>query len=456
MKRTEKLVDLPAMERRADIKKSLLIAGPVILGQLSYIALGVIDSMMVGRLGAEPLAAAALANSYLAIPLTFSFGLTAGVAPIAAKIYARRQSDKLSSVFRNGNWTTLVVGVLLGILMIVGIPLLFVLDQPPSVIETAEPYIYLLALSVVPQALFLNAKNFTEGLEWMRPALYVSLASVPINFVLNYLLIFGPGPFPAWGLVGAGVATLITRCMMLACILLFMYYSRFNTYLSFDLRWDKAVVKKILSIGLPAGFQYTFETGAFVAAALLMGVLGTLPLAAHQIAINLASIPFMVCIGLSSAGAIRMGRAYGEGDHDKIRFTGSNILLLTVGFMAVSAILIGILRFQLPKLYIDNAQVVLMAGEMLLIAALFQLSDGIQAVSVGLLRGLEDVKWPTFFVLLAYWLLGLPLGYILTFTYDWGYIGIWMGLLIGLSFSALFLLFRFLKASAIPKTRKIE
>jgi MATE family multidrug resistance protein len=295
----------------------------------------------------------------------------------------------------------------------------------------------------------LNAKNFTEGLEWMRPALYVSLASVPINFFLNYLLIFGPWIFPAWGLVGAGVATVLTRFLMLALIWLFMNYSRLNQFLSFDLRADKRIIRKILSLGVPAGFQYTFETGAFVAAAFLMGWLGTLPLAAHQIAINLASIPFMVCIGLSSAGAIRMGRAYGEGDRDRIRFTGANILYLTVGFMSVSAMAITLLRFQLPKLYIANPEVILMAGEMLFIAALFQLSDGIQAVSVGLLRGLEDVKWPTFFVMLAYWILGLPLGYLLAFPWEWGYLGIWMGLLIGLSFSALFLLIRFLRASRI-------
>jgi len=434
------------MRRKEDIKKSLRIAGPVILGQLSYIALGVIDSMMVGRLGAEPLAAAALANSYLAIPLTFCFGLTAGVAPITAKLYAQKQSNRLTAVFRNGNWTALGVGLIMALGMAVGIPLLRVLDQPEVVIETATPYIFLLALSILPQALFLNAKNFTEGLEWMRPALYVSLASVPINFLLNYLLIFGPWIFPGWGLVGAGVATVITRCIMVVLIWVFMNYSRFKRYLVFDYRWDKQIVEKILGIGVPAGFQYTFETGAFVAAAFLMGWLGTLPLAAHQIAINLASIPFMVCIGLSSAGAIRMGRAYGEGDHLKIRFTGGNILIVTIAFMAISAVTLTLFRFELPKLYIDNPEVIFMAGEMLFIAALFQLSDGIQAVSVGLLRGLEDVKWPTFFVMLAYWVLGLPLGYLLAFHRGWGYIGIWMGLLIGLSFSAIFLLIRFLRA----------
>ena len=435
------------MDRRADIKKSLLIAGPVILGQLSYIALGVIDSMMVGRLGAEELAAAALANSYLAIPLTFCFGLAAGVAPIAAKIRAKGQIDRLTAVFRNGNWATLLVGILMGLLMILGIPLMSILDQPPEVISTATPYIYLLAVSVVPQALFLNAKNFTEGLEWMRPALYVGLASVPLNFILNYLLIFGPWIFPAWGLVGAGVATVITRFAMFALILWMMKASRFKKYLSLRLQWNRAIIKNIFSLGVPAGFQYTFETGAFVAAAFLMGILGTLPLAAHQIAINLASIPFMVCIGLSSAAAIRMGRAYGEGNLSRIRFSGNNILGITVVFMGFSALTIGILRYQLPRLYIDNAEVIVMAGEMLLIAALFQLSDGIQAVCVGLLRGLEDVKWPTFFVLLAYWLLGLPLGYILAFYFEWSYIGIWMGLLLGLSFSALFLLIRFIRAS---------
>jgi MATE family multidrug resistance protein len=435
------------MTRKNDLRRSLLIAGPVIIGQLSYIALGVIDSMMVGRLGATPLAAAALANSYLAIPLTFCFGLAAGIAPIVAKLGAQKKNSALRRVLRNGTWTTLTIGLLCGLLMLLCIPLLHILGQPEPVVAEAKPYIYLLALSLLPQALFLNFKNFTEGLEWMRPALYVGVISVPINFILNYFLIFGPGIFPEWGLVGAGVATVITRVIMLVSMYYYMLNSKFEKYVEHKRSWDLETIRKILKIGVPAGTQYVLETGAFVAAALLMGMIGTLPLAAHQIAINLASIPFMVCIGLSSAGAIRMGRAYGENDISRIRFSGGNILWLTVGFMTLTAIIFALLRFELPKLYIKDPAVILMAGNMLLIAAIFQISDGIQAVCVGLLRGLEDVRWPTFFALMAYWVFGLPLGYFLTFTLDWGYIGIWYGLLIGLSLSALFLLLRFVRST---------
>jgi MATE family multidrug resistance protein len=435
------------MTRKNDLRRSLLIAGPVIIGQLSYIALGVIDSMMVGRLGATPLAAAALANSYLAIPLTFCFGLAAGIAPIVAKLGAQKKNSALRRVLRNGTWTTLTIGLLCGLLMLLCIPLLHILGQPEPVVAEAKPYIYLLALSLLPQALFLNFKNFTEGLEWMRPALYVGVISVPINFILNYFMIFGPGIFPEWGLVGAGVATVITRVIMLVSMYYYMLNSKFEKYVEHKRSWDLETIRKILKIGVPAGTQYVLETGAFVAAALLMGMIGTLPLAAHQIAINLASIPFMVCIGLSSAGAIRMGRAYGENDISRIRFSGGNILWLTVGFMTLTAIIFALLRFELPKLYIKDPAVILMAGNMLLIAAIFQISDGIQAVCVGLLRGLEDVRWPTFFALMAYWVFGLPLGYFLTFTLDWGYIGIWYGLLIGLSLSALFLLLRFVRST---------
>jgi MATE family multidrug resistance protein len=403
--------------------------------------------MMVGRLGATPLAAAALANSYLAIPLTFCFGLAAGIAPIVAKLGAQKKNSALRRVLRNGTWTTLTIGLLCGLLMLLCIPLLHILGQPEPVVAEAKPYIYLLALSLLPQALFLNFKNFTEGLEWMRPALYVGVISVPINFILNYFLIFGPGIFPEWGLVGAGVATVITRVIMLVSMYYYMLNSKFEKYVEHKRSWDLETIRKILKIGVPAGTQYVLETGAFVAAALLMGMIGTLPLAAHQIAINLASIPFMVCIGLSSAGAIRMGRAYGENDISRIRFSGGNILWLTVGFMTLTAIIFALLRFELPKLYIKDPAVILMAGNMLLIAAIFQISDGIQAVCVGLLRGLEDVRWPTFFALMAYWVFGLPLGYFLTFTLDWGYIGIWYGLLIGLSLSALFLLLRFVRST---------
>lgn len=431
------------MTNGEDIRKTLRIAWPVIIGQLSYISLGVIDSMMVGRLGPTPLAAAALANSYFAIPLVFCFGLAAGIAPIAASQYAQRNEDALSGLLRNGTWATLFAGLICSLLMISCIFVLPLLNQPPEVVEEAEPYIYMLALSIIPQALFLNYKNFTEGLEWMKPALLVGILSIPLNFVLNYLLIFGKLGFPAMGLLGAGLATLITRVLMTVGIHVIVNNSVYKKYINFKWQWDIVTIRKILSIGIPAGFQYVFETAAFATAAILMGILGTIELAAHQIAINLASIPFMVCIGLSAAASIRMGNAFGNQNWQMIRHTGKNVLWITVVFMAVSALLLITFRHFLPTLYIDDEQVIQYAANMLFIAAIFQLSDGLQAVSIGLLRGIEDVKWPTFLTLFAYWVIAIPVGSFFGFYLDWGYQGIWLGLLTGLSLSALLLLSRF-------------
>ena len=431
------------MHWKNDLKRSFTIAWPVIIGQLSYIALGVIDSMMVGRLGATPLAAAALSNSYFALPLTFCFGLAAGIAPLAAKFYAQRDQDQLSALHRNGLWATLGSSIIAAILMYVFIFILPYLGQPVDVVSTSEPYIILLAASLIPQTLFLSYKNFTEGLEWMKPALYVSVISVPINAILNYLFIFGPWVFPEWGLTGAGIATLITRVFMLLAIHQLMSWSKLRSYIDFRLKANIDTIKKILNIGVPAGIQYVFETGAFAIAALFMGMLGTIELAAHQIAINLASIPFMVCIGLSAAGAIRMGNAYGNQNWPLIRQSGQNLLLITLLFMACSALVITLTKSFLPTLYINDNQVINYAAQMLIIAALFQLSDGIQAVCLGLLRGLEDVRIPTLFTLIAYWLIAIPLGYYLAFHGGMGYIGIWIGLLIGLSLSAVMLLARF-------------
>lgn len=431
------------MHWKKDLQRSLTIAWPVIIGQLSYIALGVIDSMMVGRLGATPLAAAALSNSYFALPLTFCFGLAAGIAPLAAKLYAQRDQEELSGLHRNGLWATLGSSLFAALLMVLFIFILPYLGQPEDVVLTAEPYILLLAGSLIPQTLFLSYKNFTEGLEWMKPALYVGILSVPVNAVLNYLLIFGPWIFPEWGLMGAGVATLITRWLMLFAIHQLMRMSELRAYIDFRWKANRKTIKTILNIGVPAGIQYVFETGAFAIAALFMGMLGTLELAAHQIAINLASIPFMVCIGLSAAGAIRMGNAYGNNNWPLIRQSGQILLLVTVGFMLCSALIITLLKDFLPSLYISDVRVIEYAAQMLIIAALFQLSDGVQAVSLGLLRGLEDVRKPTLFTLVAYWVIAIPLGYYLAFYADMGYMGIWIGLLIGLTLSALMLLGRF-------------
>ncbi len=431
------------LSNRLDIKKTIILAWPVILGQLSHIALGVTDTLMVGKLGVTPLAAAALANSYFVLPLTFCFGLASAIAPLAAKYRAQDNEYLNGALLFNGFLSLLAFGLFFCVFLLLGKIFLPYLNQPENVVEESLAYIDYLAVSVVPIAIYLHFKNFIEGFEWMMPALWIGVASIPINALLNYIFIYGHFGVPAYGLEGAGIATLLTRSSMLIVILMVIFKSKLRNFLflSLRLRWNS--IKKVLSIGIPAGTQYVFEAGAFVISALFMGMLGEKELAAHQVAINIASVPFMISIGISAAASIRMGNLLGNSNWPQIRITGRNIIIITTALMVVTSTLLAIGYRWIPTLYIDHQEVLRMASHMLIIAAIFQISDGVQAVLIGLLRGLEDVVWPTAFTLIAYWIIAIPLGAYLGFRTDLNYMGIWLGLLIGLSISATMMILRF-------------
>lgn len=415
----------------------------MILGQLSHIALGVVDTIMVGKLGVTPLAAAALANSYFVLPLTFSYGLASAVAPLTAKYFASKRYLNLKSLLFNGFVVLLLTSIFFAAILFFGKTLLYYLNQPTQVIEAGWNYIDYLAYSTIPMALYLVFKNFSEGFEWMMPALWIGVISIPLNAFLNYLFIFGGLGFPNMGLDGAGLATFITRSLMLVAIILVIYKSKLKRF--FDGEWyiHKAMIKKIADIGIPSGTQYVFEAGAFVMAAIMMGMIGEKTLAAHQIAINIASVPFMASIGLSAAASIRMGNIYGKRNILQIRHTGYNLMLLTLIFMILTTLILFFGRTLIPSYYTENQEVLEMASIMVIVAAVFQISDGLQAVTLGLLRGLEDVKYPTLITLTSYWIIAIPLAAFLAFYHDYGYLGIWLALLAGLSLSALLLFFRF-------------
>lgn len=433
-------------ENKDHIRKTLSLAYPVVIGQLGLIMMGVVDSIMVGDLGAVPLAAASLGNSLIFLILIIAIGNSIGVTPLIAILVGAKKSNECGIYFRQSLLINILMGVLVFLLILVGINYLDYIGQVNSVVRLAKSYMIIIGLSIFPLMIFQTYKQFIEGLSIMRPAMIITLLANLINAFANWILIFGKFGFPRLELDGAGWATFISRVFMAIALMSFVMKSkRFSIY-DVTLHFKSInfpVIRKILSVGLPSGFQYFFEVGAFSFAVIMIGWIGANELAAHQIAISLASISFMGVLGISQAGAILVGNAVGEKNIYQVRKNGFIAILLGMIWMSVSGIIFILFRNILPYFYIRDEEVIQIASQLLVIAALFQLSDGVQAVGIGILRGLTDVLGPTIITFIAYWIISLPTGYFLAFHLNLGVIGVWLGLLIGLTCSALMLTIRF-------------
>jgi MATE family multidrug resistance protein len=434
------------MNYKEHIKHTLQLSYPVIIGQLGFIMMGVVDSLMVGSLGPAPLAAASLGNSITMLIFIIGIGVSFAVTPLVAiSVGANKYSD-CGIYFRQSLLVNLTFGIILMLITMICSELLIYFDQPSDVIYQAKSYTRILSFGALPVMLFQTYKQFIEGLSVMRPAMIITILANLINAFTNWTLIFGNLGMPALGLDGAGWATFASRSFMAISLMLYvmnkMYFKQYDVSFHFK-NINIPVIKKILSVGLPSGFQYFFEIGAFAFAVIMIGWLGTDQLAAHQIAINLASISFMVVLGLSMAGGIRVGNAVGKQNIVQVRRAGFTSIFLAICVMAFSGIAFIVFRNYLPTLYINDETVISIASSLLIIAALFQLSDGIQAVGIGILRGLTDVKVPTVITFVAYWIVGLPTGYVLGFMFDLDVQGVWIGLLAGLTTSAILLTLRF-------------
>lgn len=447
------------MAVREQVKNTFLLAYPVMLSQLGQVAVGVADSMMVGRLGALELAASSLANSIFFVILMFGIGISMGLTPLVSKAYGKGKTHQISRLFSN----SLLINFLAS-LSLFGVVVLFsqnlsILNQREEVEVLALPFLLIITASLVPLMVFQTFKQFVEGLSQTKQAMYITIAANLVNVFLNWLLIWGHWGFPELGFLGAAWATLISRVLMMvlmgAYVLSSKRYSEFTIQLvRFKPNWT--LCQRILKIGVPTGFQFIFEVSAFSAAAIMMGWISVNALAGHQIALNLASISYMMATGLATAGMIRVSHYIGKEDFKGMREAGMVAFGMVATFMFVCALLFFVLRFFLPTLYIDDPQVISLATSLLVLAGLFQLSDGIQVVGLGVLRGLEDVKVPTIVTFLAYWGLGLPLGYVLAFEMGFAEKGIWIGLLIGLTLTAGMLLYRFDQLSKRKVKAKTE
>ena len=428
------------------IKNTASLALPVIIGQLGHVMMGVVDSVMLGKIGAVPLAASAIANGLFFLIFVIGLGITFAISPIVAISSGAKKKHEFCNILQQSLFSNIIIGILLTVVTFFIADLIDYLDQPKEVAIQANLFLKIIGLSMIPLMIFQTFKQFIEGMSIMIPAMVISIFANVVNYIGNWIFVFGNLDFPKLGLVGSGYSTLITRIFMAAVLLFYvMKANRFKEYnLSLFLkRIDFALITKILRLGFPSGAQYFFEIGAFSFSAIMIGWLGTTALASHQIAINLASMTYMAATGISSAAAIRVGNGVGSENIIETRRSGFSALILTVSMMSFFALMFILFNNFFPLLYIKDKSVVSIASSLLIIAAFFQIFDGSQAVGLGMLRGLMDVRIPTIITFIAYWILMIPSGYILGFKMQLGIQGIWLGYILGLAFSAILLNFRF-------------
>lgn len=404
------------------------------------------DTLMVGQLGAQQLASASFANAVFALLLVFSIGVVTGITTLTGNAFGANDKGALSQIAGNGFWSTLLFALLLCGAALLAKPLFYHMGQQVEVVNNSLSYFNLLAFSLVPLVGFLSLKHFYDGMEWTTPGMYISLIANAVNILLNYLFIYGKMGFPAMGIVGAGWATLISRLLMMLIAVAILHFHRKNipyrkALVKVKFEWQQ--LKNIFKLGFPIGAQYFLEAGAFILAALVIGTLGSNELAAHQIAISIASFTYMFATGLSTTATIRVSQLVGAKNLDKLPLISKSLYLMILATESCFALLIVVFHRSLPVLFVPSEVVQQLAAELLLVAAFFQLTDGIQVLAMGALRGLSDVKRPTSIALISYWIISLPVGYYLMKTLDMGATGVWFGLLTGLSVAAVLLTWRY-------------
>ena len=431
------------MKLKDHLLKNLSLSFPIMISQLGHITVGVFDSLMIGKVSVSQLAAVSLATSIFSFILLFCIGLSYGITPLISS--SDRGKKYVSSILYNGMLVNVISCILLVSFVILTKHLLSYLGQDQEVLFHTYSYLDIICISLIPLILFQTFKQFIEGLGFTKPSMYISVISNVINIVLNAVLIFGLFGFPRLEIIGAAYATLISRVIMFLLILIYCLNDRrFSKYiLKRKFLVNLNHIKDIFRIGFASGLQYIFEVGAFSVATVMTGSIGAIHLAAHQIALNLASISYMIASGIGSASMISLSYYDGKRNFEDMRRSGFASFLLVFILMIVSALVFIIFRNYLPVLYVDDSSVINIASTLLIIAGLFQISDGIQAVGLGILRGIRDIKKPTIVTFISYWIISIPLSYFLGIEYGYGVYGIWIGLSVGLTLAAIFHVTRF-------------
>lgn len=412
---------------------------------------------MVGNLGSTELAAVSLGGSFVFIGMSLGIGFSTAITPLVSMADAEKDDNKLRSVFHHGLLSCVILGIFIFTLIVLAKPIMYLMHQPKEVIDLASPYIDWVAFSLIPVIIFQGYKQFADGLSRTKYSMYAIFMANIVHIFINYMLIYGVWIFPKLGIIGAALGTVISRILMV----IFMHFimknnAQLNPYFkNFSFREiKKSMLKKIASLGIPSAMQMLFEVALFTAAIWLCGSIGKTTQAANQIALTLATTTFMFAMGLSVTATIRVGNNKGLMDYKNLIIVARSVFLLAIILETIFGILFVILHNFLPHLFlnmenvnqvIENKEVIIIASKLLLVAAVFQISDGIQVVVLGALRGLQDVKVPMYITFVAYWVVGFPISFFLGKFTELKAVGVWIGLLAGLSTAALFLYLRFHK-----------
>jgi MATE family multidrug resistance protein len=436
---------------RTEIVETIKLALPIALTQLGQIAMMTTDLALIGRLGDHAVAAVGLAHMILFLGFVLGMGPVSAVAPLAAQAFGARRPRPVRRALRMGIWVAVLIGVPVNAAQLWGKEFLIAAGQSPDAAADAARYLAGLTWSMIPAWCFIALRNFMGAVNRPEPALWVTLAAIPLNALLAYALIDGAWGLPRLDLLGAGLATTCVNLLMCAAAIWICYACRpFRKYRVLGRFWrpDWQLMREIFVIGLPISGGFMLEWGLFMSAALLVGWIGTTALAAHQIALQVASVLFMVPFGISLAATVRVGHAVGREDPLAVRRAGFSAIALSGVFMVAMTLIVIAFRHQIPLLFLggdaaSNALTANLAATLLLIGASFFITDGLQGVTAGALRGLNDTRVPMLFAALSFWLIGFNCVYALAFTFGLGAVGIWIGFSVAVASFAALLIWRF-------------
>ncbi|MGO3181797.1 MAG: MATE family efflux transporter [Aequorivita sp.] len=438
-----------------EFKYNTKLATPVILGMLGHQVVALVDNIMVGQLGSAELAAVSLGNSFMFVAMSIGVGFSTAITPLVAEADGEGNREKGKSSFKHGLFLCIILGLALFATVMFAKPLMYVMSQPPVVVDLAMPYLTLVAASLVPLIIFQGFKQFSDGMSMTRFPMYATIIANLVNILLNYMFIFGKFGAPELGVVGAAIGTLVSRVVMVGYLWYLLSRKEKSRFFVTEIKiftLSKAMLKKLLNLGFPSAMQMFFEVGIFTSAVWLSGILGKNAQAANQIALNLSSMTFMVAMGFSVAAMIRVGNQKGLKNFKELRRVAISIVLLTALLSLVFVAGFILFSDDLPKMFLDydnlaqfadNNEVVILASQLLIIAAIFQFTDALQVVALGALRGMQDVKIPTVLTFIAYWMIGFPVSYYLSMHTSLESMGIWIGLFAGLTASGIMLFIRF-------------
>jgi len=425
---------------------NIRLAYPVIIGQGGHMAAQIADSVMVGQVSALHLAASSFANIIFILFMLMGIGISTGITPLVGEALGSDNSKQCRNLLKHGLIINGFSAAILSAIMLYGIRFLTNFGQDPEVVRLAIPYLQYLIFSLVPYLLFSTYKQFADGFELTKIGMNILIIGNLINIALNYVFIYGHFGFPAMNLTGAGLATFLSRVYMLFHIWFALrnhprmaqYVAHYNYR-----RYSLPIIKRIFSIGIPIGLQYVVEVGSFAAGAVLIGQAGSNQLAAHQIVISIASLTYLMASGIASAATIRISGFFGKKDIHSLQMAGNSSFIMSAAFMLISAVLLIVGKSVIPTFYVNDHEVIEIASNLFIIAALFQVFDGIQVVGLGALRGIQDVKYPTFIATVSYWIIALPVSYYFGVEQKMQALGVWYGYLAGLAVAAGMLVYRF-------------